>query len=178
MSPNELHFLLTTPYFRRCELQDVSVFFSNLQVKQFLAGEQIFKQGEIESGWYLVRRGQVKLTRKSYSGMQHTLAELSEGEAFGEMGLLEKVPRLATAMAVTPVSVYVLSGDAFAQLLDNKDPVAYRMLQAMAITQSQRLREMTLTLQDLTELDALGDYAPAGNPLDFSSLLSASFLRN
>ena len=38
------------------------------------------------------------------------------------------------------------------------------MLRAMAITQSRRLREMTLTMQDLTELDDLGDYAPTSGP--------------
>ena len=50
------------------------------------------------------------------------------------------------------------------------------MLRAMAVTQSRRLREMTLTMQDLTELDDLGDYAPTTGPLDLGSLLSASYL--
>ncbi len=106
------------------------------------------------------------------------LADIGVGEAFGEMGLLERSPRLATAVATVPSVLYVLEASVFQTLLDEANPVALSMLRAMAITQSRRLREMTLTMQDLTELDHMGDYAPTTGPLDLGSLLSASYLLN
>jgi hypothetical protein len=67
-----------------------------------------------------------------------------------------------------------LSGEKFNALLDEHDPVASRMLRAMAINQSQRLREMTITLQDITEVNHLGDYTPMPHPLDVNSMMTAS----
>jgi CRP-like cAMP-binding protein len=159
-------------------LTSIALFKNHLRTRQVAQGEVIFQQGVIESSWYLIREGNVKVERKSPTGVSSMLADMGTGEAFGEMGILERAPRLATAIATTPTVLYVLESSVFKALLDDADPVALSMLRAMAITQSRRLREMTLTMQDLTELDDLGDYAPTSGPLDFASLLSASYLRN
>lgn len=176
MSPSELNFLLSTPYFRKCSLTSIALFRNHLQIKHVQQGDLIFQQGVVESNWYLIREGEVRVERTSPTGVSSMLAEMTAGEAFGEMGILERAPRLATAVATEPTVLYVLDAAVFQTLLNDADPVAMAMLRAMAITQSRRLREMTLTMQDLTELDDLGDYAPTSGPLDFASLLSASYL--
>ncbi len=176
MSPSELNFLLSTPYFRKCSLTDIAMFRNHLESQIVECGETIFQQGKIESNWYLVREGNVRIERTSPTGVTSTLAEIGSGEAFGEMGILERAPRLATAVVSEQTVLYVLKASVFQTLLDEADPVALAMLRAMAITQSRRLREMTLTMQDLTELDDLGDYAPTAGPLDLGTLLSASYL--
>jgi CRP/FNR family cyclic AMP-dependent transcriptional regulator len=105
------------------------------------------------------------------AGMNHILTELMAGEAFGEMGLLESTPRMASAVATSPSTLMKLNGDRFNQLLEENDRVACHMLRAMAITQSQRLREMTMIMQDLTDMDSLGEYTPLPNPLDMHSFI-------
>jgi CRP-like cAMP-binding protein len=176
MSTTEMNFLLSSPYFRTCSLHEISQFQSNLQPIQYDAGDVIFQQGLIESNWYLVRRGMVAIERHTHTGARHMLAEVGIGEAFGEMGLLERSPRLATAYAMEPTVLLKLESSMFQHLLDNQDPVAFTLLRAMAVTQSRRLREMTLTMQDLTDLDSMGDYAPTPSPLGLSSLLKTSYL--
>ena len=174
MSPTEYQFLLTTPYFKNCSLTEIADFYRHLDICHLNKGSCVFVQGEMENSWYLVRRGTILLKRRSASGITHVLAEMTAGVGFGEMGLLEKAPRLATAEISDNAILYKLHGETFFQLLDEQNPIAMRMLRAMAITQSQRLREMTITLQDITDLDDLGDYTPIQNPLDVNSLLTAS----
>jgi CRP/FNR family cyclic AMP-dependent transcriptional regulator len=176
MSPTEMNFLLATPYFRSCTMAEISIFRTHLQVVQYDTGENVFQQGLIEGNWYLVRQGNIRIERCTHTGVRHTLAEIGAGEAFGEMGLLERSPRMATALANEPTVLLVLESSVFQQLLDDRNPVAMSMLRAMAITQSRRLREMTLTMQDLTELDSMGDYAPTPSPLGLSTLLKSSYL--
>lgn len=176
MSTSEINFLLSSPYFRTCSLQEVSDFQSHLQPVHFEAGAVVFQQGLIETSWYLVRQGMVAIERHTHTGARHVLAEVSAGEAFGEMGLLERSPRLATAYATEPTVLLKLEASTFQQLLDNANPVAYALLRAMAVTQSRRLREMTLTMQDLTDLDSMGDYAPTPSPLGLSALLKTSYM--
>lgn len=178
MSSVEYQFLLTTSYFSNCSITEIARFYSHLEILSVNAGTYLFQQGEIENSWFLIRRGSVLVKRKGRSGIEYTLAELGAGEGFGEMGLLESSSRLASAEAVDATVLYRLKGNVFLSLLEEQDPIARRMLLAMAITQSQRLREMTITLQDITELDHLGEYTPMPNPLDVTSLLTASlFLR-
>ena len=182
MAPSELNFLLSTPYFRTCDLKSMGEFYHSLQTSHVPSGSVIFAEGQVEIGWYLIRKGCVQIKKRSNVGINHVLAELHAGEAFGEMSLLNTAPRLASAIAVEDCILYFLDSATFSKMLERKDPVAFTMLHAMATTHSQRLREMTLILQDLIDLDDLGDYAPMGNPLtsnplDFATLMSASILR-
>ena len=174
MSPTEYQFLLTTPYFKNCTLSEIATFYTYLEVCSVNARTYLFQQGEIDNNWYLIRRGAILIKRKGSSLIDHVLAELSVGEGFGETGLLERMGRLATAESMEPTILYKLRGETFNELLDAHDPVASRMLRAMAINQSQRLREMTITLQDITEVDYLGEYTPMPNPLDVNSMMTAS----
>ena len=174
MSPTEYQFLLTTPYFRTCTLSEIATFYTHLEVCSVNARTYLFQQGEVDSSWYLIRSGSVLLKRRGTALIDHVLSELSVGEGFGETGLLEKKGRLATAETLEPTIVYKLSGDTFNRLLDERDPVANRMLRAMVVNQSQRLREMIVTLQDITEVDYLGEYTPMPNPLDVNAMMTAS----
>ena len=174
MSPTEYQFLLTTPYFRSCTLTEIAMFYNHLEVCSVNARTYLFQQGEYDNSWYLVRSGSILIKRKGNSHIDHVLAELGSGEGFGETGLLERMARLATAETIEPTILYKLSGEKFNALLDEHDPVASRMLRAMAINQSQRLREMTITLQDITEVNHLGDYTPMPHPLDVNSMMTAS----
>ena len=79
---------------------------------------------------------------------------------------------MASAVSVTSSVVLRLDGETFEQLLEENNRVAYQILRAMAVTQSQRLREMTMIMQDLTDMDTLGDYAPLPNPLNMHSFVS------
>ena len=178
MSPCELNFLLSTPYFRKCSLGEISSFSTHLKPKKVTVGTHLFTQGEIEAGWFLVREGLISIKHRTKAGMDHTLAELTPGEAFGEMALLESRPRMASAVAMTNAVVLRLDGETFNQLLEENNRVACQMLRAMAITQSQRLREMTMIMQDLTDMDTLGEYVPMPNPLDMNSVFGLFPLRS
>ena len=178
MSPCELNFLLSTPYFRSCNLKEIASFSKHLKARKVTVGTHLFTQGEIETGWFLIREGLVSIKHRTKAGMDHLLAELTPGEAFGEMALLESRPRMASAVAVTNSVVLRLDGETFNTLLEENNRVACQMLRAMAITQCQRLREMTMIMQDLTDMDSLGDYVPMSNPLDMNSVFGLFPLRS
>lgn len=61
-------------------------------------GKSIFAEGEPPDGMYLVRRGQVKITKK-FPGGERGLAYLTKGDVFGEIGMVRGTPRTATATA-------------------------------------------------------------------------------
>lgn len=69
------------------------------ELMAFDAGATIFKEGDAPDGMYVVRLGQVKVSKK-FPGGERQLAYLTRGDFFGETGLLRGQPRNATCAAV------------------------------------------------------------------------------
>ena len=64
----------------------------------FADGQVIFKQGDPSDKFFIIRTGQVILTREA-NGVTKEIAKVGPGEVVGEMGVLQKLPRSATATA-------------------------------------------------------------------------------
>ena len=141
-------------------------------------GEILFQEGDEDTAWYIIMAGRMSIVREGVVGSSHILAELEKGEAFGEMSLLEKRPRMGSAIAMEPSVILKLDRLIFEGLLDEQHPIAVGMLREMAISQSRRLREIMFILQDLTEADMVDDVFPDVGPLDVNAVLRAGLLFN
>jgi len=62
------------------------------------AGTDVFSEGDEPDGLYLIRRGQIRVS-KHFPGGERRLAYLTKGDCFGEIGLLRDEPRSATCTA-------------------------------------------------------------------------------
>ncbi len=69
-------------------------------------GQVIIREGDTGDRFYLVRQGRVSVKKGT---TQETLAELKEGDFFGEMALLTGQPRNATVIAIEDTTLYALS---------------------------------------------------------------------
>ncbi|MGC8739196.1 MAG: cyclic nucleotide-binding domain-containing protein [Candidatus Hydrogenedens sp.] len=87
-------------------------------VVHFQKDEVIFYQGSIGSQVYLIIQGSIGI----YQG-EKEIVQLGEGEIFGEMALLTKQPRSATAKAIMDSSLLVFSETSFERLLTKKTAV-------------------------------------------------------
>ena len=170
-------FLMKTTYFEQCSESELREFVPQLRQQNLKSGEHLFSQAAQESVWYLVRSGRIEIQRQSRPEFPHTLAELEAGEAFGEMSMLESIPRMASAVAVVDTELLCLDGSRFHELLDSGNQTAVKLLKAMAITQSRRLREITLTLQDLTDAELFDEWE-SPSPFDMNQFLFTSILSN
>ncbi|MEL7233545.1 MAG: cyclic nucleotide-binding domain-containing protein, partial [Chloroflexota bacterium] len=72
------------------------------------AGGRLFEQGDPGNTMYIIVRGQVRIMHGTVE-----IASLGEGEAIGEVALLDQKPRTAAAVAVTDVYLLSIDGDAF-----------------------------------------------------------------
>jgi CRP/FNR family transcriptional regulator, cyclic AMP receptor protein len=91
------------------------------------AGKVLVSEGETGQQFFVIMSGQAKLTRR---GTQ--IATLGPGASFGELALLDKHPRNATAVAETPMELVVLGQREFAGLIDDVPGFARKLLSAMA----------------------------------------------
>ena len=105
-------------------------------------GDIIFSEGEIGTEMYILQSGTVELL-KEIGGETRVLSTLEKGDFFGEMSVLEDLPRTASARAKTDVELVRINGATFDAMLKSNTEIAVRMLRKL----SRRVREVTDMLE-------------------------------
>jgi CRP-like cAMP-binding protein len=108
------------------------------------AGEYIFHEGDLGTEMYIINEGKVEILNQ-VSDEEQVLAVLEKGDFFGEMSVLEDLPRAASARAGTDVRLLQINGSTFDQLLQGNPEIAVRMMRKL----SRRLRETDEMLKSL-----------------------------
>lgn len=117
--------------------------------KTFKAGTAVFFQDDPSDSLYVVLSGSAKVFRTSEDGKDRVLSWLRPGEAFGELAMIEGLPRSASVQAVKETEMLALSRRDFEAFAREHPEVLWRMLQAL----SERLRQVTEVVLDLSFRD-------------------------
>ena len=91
----------------------------------------VFKENDPVDGLYIVKSGTAKVT-KGGAGMEAVLAIHGQGDSFGEIGLIDGLPRSADVTAMQPMECYFLGRDSFLAALDQHPELARSMLLSLA----------------------------------------------
>ena len=110
----------------------------------FQADAVIFDEGDIGTDMFIIQEGKVAIL-KHVKGQEQQLALLDHGDFFGEMSVLEDVPRTAMAKAVTDCRLLQINGSTFDQMLRKNPEIAVRMMRKL----SRRLRETDKRLREV-----------------------------
>ena len=104
--------------------------------KHLQKGEVIFHEGNPSDYAYIVQSGSVEILEQALRG-QKLLGVLGENEIFGEMGLIDGLPRSATARAKQDTLIHVLTPRTFGKLVRGKPEALLPILRIL----TNRLRE-------------------------------------
>ncbi len=107
------------------------------------AEELIFEEGDLGTEMFIVQQGKVAILKR-YNGREQQLALLGQGDFFGEMSVLEDLPRTATARAASDCRLLQINGSTFDQMLRKNPEIAVRMMRKL----SRRLRETDMRLRE------------------------------
>src|SRR5215472_16709118 len=107
-----------------------------LVTADFPAGQYVFREGDLGTEMYIINEGKVEILNRMGTE-DRVLAVLEKGDFFGEMSVLEDLPRAATARALTDSRLLQINGSTFDQMLQGNPEIAVRMMRKL----SRRLRE-------------------------------------
>jgi len=110
----------------------------------FPKGHVLFHEGDDGEDMYIIQSGRVAIKKKVKDG-DTTLAVLEKGDFFGEMSILERLPRAAKAEMVEAGDLIVISGETFGDMIKANPEIAVRMLRKQSI----RLRETNRQLEQV-----------------------------
>ena len=110
-----------------------------LHHREYLEGEIVFDEGEEGQAIYFVQEGEVGIERPHLGEIGHVVT-LGPGEFFGDLALLDNLPRAAQARARKTTRLAVFFRADFMTLMDTHARVASKIALQMAREMGRRLR--------------------------------------
>lgn len=111
--------------------------------ERFAAGEVIFREGDPGNKLYVVLEGKVRISKSIPGAGEEALAFLERGSYFGEMALIDQLPRSADARAHTGGAVVLaIPRDVLQGILDIRKLSSPRLLKILCGLIAGRLREL------------------------------------
>jgi CRP-like cAMP-binding protein len=111
-----------------------------LHERSYLKGEIIFDEGEEGQALHIVLAGRVLICRQG-EPVTGRITEIDAGVVFGELALLDNVPRSAQALAAEDCVLASLSRSDFESLLDTHAVIASKIALQLARHLGRQLRE-------------------------------------
>ena len=167
--------LATSKLFVRLKAEELTLLTRNSQERTFSAGQEIFKEGGPGDGVYVVKTGLVEISAIIGQNVRRVFALVGPGDFFGEMAVIENMPRSASAVAAEDSVVYFIPNAELLNLIERSPALALELLREI----SHRLREFNHRyLQEILQaerLAAIGTFARSivhdlKNPLNIIGL--------
>jgi CRP/FNR family transcriptional regulator, cyclic AMP receptor protein len=92
---------------------------------------RLFNQGDTGDAMYLIESGKIRISIRDDDKQEVTLADLAQGDFFGEMSIIDGRKRSADARVIEDSRLAVLSRPAFLSFVRNNPDVALEMLSAL-----------------------------------------------
>jgi CRP-like cAMP-binding protein len=141
-------FLDTTPFFDKLDPFERAEVIRIMEVLRLQGDEIVLREGAAGDAWYVIFEGEVRVLKNSPAGPVET-SRLRPGECFGEMAILDGLPRSATVKAAGPLTLFRFQRSRFEDLLEQGSLGAYKLVAAMARLLSKRHRILTHRIVDL-----------------------------
>lgn len=140
-------------------------------LKRYETDEVFFDQGDPGHEMFILLKGKAVVSIKSVDGFSVPLNDIEAGDFFGEMSLLENLPRSATIQAMEECLVIVITEENFEQIIAEQPNLAFRIMKGM----SKRLRHLN---EEIEQLKKISEYNSPDNsteiPSNASEILAAT----
>lgn len=128
--------------------EEIAPLFAQGEVRVYADGETLFSEGQPARALYFVVSGRVVIHRKGQGTQRIDLAELGPGAIFGEVALLARTERTASASAKGPVTALRVIGEPL--YADYREGKRYSQVILLRVARflAERLEAMNLRLVD------------------------------
>jgi CRP/FNR family transcriptional regulator, cyclic AMP receptor protein len=129
--------LKRSPVFTEVKTEDLRVVAQSLEEEQYFKGDRVFDINEYGDRMYIVQNGRIGISLHTDTSKLDFIAELEAGECFGEMNLIDELPRSATAHVLEDTRLLSLEKSRLRGLVINYPELSLGMLKGLSL----RLRQ-------------------------------------
>jgi diguanylate cyclase (GGDEF)-like protein len=129
--------------------EELSSLYARMTREEYAAGEPLFRESEAGEVMYIVLSGAVSISVRSPDGEMIEIAQITEGNFFGEMSIFDSTPRSATCIPLCNTSVLSLKAEDFFLFIKEMPEAGIRVMHRMLGTITTRLRNTDAFLADM-----------------------------
>ena len=170
------------PLFKSLSSEAIEQVANGLKTRTLQAGEILFNLGDPGDEMIIVRRGKIAIYMPDTNQPQkgQALRIFQSGDILGEMALIDRLPRSASARAENRAVIAALDIETFKSLIENHPEVAMGVMSGLSGKiryTTDFINEMDKWMQKLAEGNYQGIQAPANIQDSSLSALAAEFVR-
>lgn len=152
LNPN---ILKNVPLFSSFSTQQLTALLPAVQHRRFPRGSYVIRAGEETDSLYIILAGRAKVLIPDDDGNEVILSIIGPNEFFGEMGLLDDLPRSASVETLEPCEMLRISKSGFLGCLKDNFDAAMLIIRNLV----KRLREADRKIESLALIDVYGRVA-------------------
>jgi CRP-like cAMP-binding protein len=146
----EVNFLKRVPLFTDVGEADLDALAAAFVRRHFRANETIFQEGDPGQMLYLIETGQVRIyVQGGDDGQEASVVIYGPTDIFGELAVIDGLPRSASAVAMEDTTVYTLTRELFREHMKRTPQLALNFMRALSV----RVRYNTQQVGSLTLFD-------------------------
>lgn len=112
---------------------------------------KIISEGDPADAFYVITEGKVMVSKTASDGTNRFIAHLTSGDIFGEIAILDNLPRSATVSTVGPVTVLKIKKDDFIKHIQENQSIGIKILLSFGRNISKQMRILTKAYIDIAE---------------------------
>lgn len=128
--------------FSMVSTDDLRVVAQALEMQEYFRGDRVFEINQQGDYLYLLVSGRIGISIEQDPSSREFIATLGPGECFGEMNLLDDLPRSATAQVLEDSTVLALEKTRLKRLIQSYPDISIGMLRSLSL----RIRELNSRL--------------------------------
>mgnify|MGYP003982890517 CR=1 FL=1 len=128
-----------------------------MKKRYFKKGAEIIKEGTLSDCAYIIESGSVQVSKILSNGEEQVIGVLEENDIFGEMSLIDGLPRSATVLALEDCTISVMTPEVFNSLSKRNPEALMPILKVLA----SRLRKALNILEQVEGQKTLIQPVPA-----------------
>jgi CRP/FNR family transcriptional regulator, cyclic AMP receptor protein len=140
--------LQQAPLFAGLNGRDVAHVSRDFRPRRVVAGETIFHEGDPGQLLYLVASGRVRIYVQGEQGQETSVIVNGPGDLFGELAVVDGLPRSASAVAMNETLLYTMNRDCFRDWMRRLPQLAHNFMKILSV----RVRYNTQQVGNLTQL--------------------------
>jgi len=132
MSEKYFHFLRNIRFFKELKDEDIRNIAGYCSDVTFSGEKILFYEGDPADKFYIVMNGEVEIWKSFDTEDADMLAIHGEGHLFGEMAIIDRMPRSATARARGKVNLLQIKENDFQRMVREKTSVAFSIIRSLS----------------------------------------------
>ena len=122
----KLELLKQVPLFAGCSKRELEEIAKIADEIDFREGKQLTREGAAGREFFVLVEGSAEVTKG-----KRKLRTMTDGDFFGEISLITRLPRTATVTTLSPVRALVVTDRSFRRLLENDGEIQRKVLSAL-----------------------------------------------